>query len=501
MAAQTPNMDKFYRHYPVAALAASGIEVGLPWGEKGNSETGHRNIGAGRVQYQPLPGIDATIANRSFFKNEALLGAIQHAKKNKSNLHIMGLASQGGVHSHINHLYALLQMAKEQRFRHNVFLHIFTDGRDTAPQAAIQDIKDLENQIGKFGVGTIASVTGRFYAMDRNENWERTKQTYDMLTGGPRGTGASSARTAVENCYHQKIFDEMIPPTAITRGGGPITAIKDNDAIIFFNFRPDRARQLTRAFVQNNFTGFDRQQLNNIYFAGMDLYDPLVPIAAAFQDKEITNPMADVISRAGLKQLHVAETEKYAHITYYLNGGREKPFPGEDNLLIKSSGAQNFASEPHMNGAAITDAIIKEIARGFYQVIFVNFANPDMVGHTGDFKATVEACSFVDICLGRVQQALPPSGALLVTADHGNAEEKINPLNGARETDHTSNPVPFCYAREALRRTTPRSEDELVKLFSTPIGMLADVAPTVLDILHLEKPSEMTGISLLASLA
>lgn len=501
MAAATPTMDMFARHFPSAALSAASIEVGLPWGEVGNSETGHSNIGAGQVQYQALPRIDKAIADRSFFSNPVFTQALAHVKKNQSNLHLMGLASTGGVHAHINHLYALLELAAQERLYDHVFVHLFTDGRDTPKQQASNDVAALEAVIGRFGIGKIASVTGRFYAMDRNENWERTQATYQMLTGGPRPTGATTAKQAIEQAYQQKTFDETIPPTVLTYGGSPLAPIRDNDAVIFFNYRPDRARQLTRAFVDPAFTGFSRQPLNNLFFATMTQYDPTIKTPAAYIENPVALPLAKVISDAGLTQLHIAETEKYAHITYYLNGGHEQPFKGEEHVLIKSSSVKNFADQPAMATGEITQRVVEEIARGLFDVYFINFANADMIGHTGNLDATIAACSFIDQCVSRLYQAIATvDGALLITADHGNAEEKIHFGTKAAETDHTSNPVPLHYVREYLRRTTPRSEKEIVGLFSSPIGVLADVAPTILEIVNVPKPADMTGISLLNSL-
>lgn len=501
MAAATPNLDAFARHYPTTALLAASIEVGLPWGEVGNSETGHSNIGAGEVQYQALPQIDHAIEDRSFFSNATLLEAISHAKKNRSHLHLVGLVSTGGVHSHINHLFALLELAAQEKMHDRVFIHMFTDGRDSQPQSALTYLRQLETVIGRFGLGKIASVMGRFYGMDRNENWERTEAAFNLLTGGPRPAGASTPEQAIQQAYDASVFDEMIPPTAITRGGGPIAAIRDNDAVIFFNFRPDRARQLTRAFVQPDFSGFVRTVPNNLYFATLAQYDPEIPAPAAYIEQPVALPLAKVISDQGLTQLHIAETEKYAHITYYLNGGHEQPFPGEEHVLIRSSSIKNFADSPYMEAQPITDRVVREIERGLFDVYFINFANADMVGHTGNFDATVKACAFLDTCLGQLHAACSKAGgAMLITADHGNAEEKIHPKTKEVETDHTSNPVPLHYVVENLRRTTPRSEAELVGIFSSPIGVLADVAPTVLEVLGLPKPPSMNGISLLASL-
>lgn len=501
LAAKTPTMDAFARHYGAAAIAAAGEEVGLPWGEVGDSETGHKNIGAGSVQYQILEGINHAVADGSFFTNPVLLSAFAHAAQQKSRLHLMGLMSPGGVHSHLNHLFALLEVAARQKFREQVYLHLFTDGRDSPPKAALAYLAHVEEKIGHYGVGVIASITGRFYAMDRNKNWDRTEATYHMLTGGPRGSGAPNARAAIENAYTQGIADEMIPPTAITRGGEPLAEIRDGDAVIFFNFRPDRARQLTQAFVQPDTVPFATKPFQDVLFVTFTQYDDASPAPALFQEQPAEYPLARVLSENQLTQLHIAETEKYAHITYYLNVGHEKPFPGEEHVLIPSSSARSFAEQPQMGAEEITNWAITEIASGKFDVIFINYANADMVGHTGNFEATAVACSFLDTCLARLHEAVKAtSGALLVTADHGNAEEKINIQTREISTDHTANPVPFYYVNELLRRTTPKSETELRDILSSPIGVLADVAPTILELLELQKPPQMTGVSLLNSL-
>ncbi|MEX0650361.1 MAG: 2,3-bisphosphoglycerate-independent phosphoglycerate mutase [Candidatus Andersenbacteria bacterium] len=500
-AARTPTMDNYMRHYPSAALRAASIEVGLPWGEVGNSETGHRNIGAGGVQYQSLPLIDRAIENGSFYTNEILLSAIEHAQAHSSSLHLMGLVSPGGVHAHMNHLFALLELCAKENFREQVYIHMFTDGRDTLPQSALAYLDSLEQQIGATGLGTVASITGRFYAMDRNKNWERTEAVYTMLTGGKRTTGAPVAKQAIEQSYKQGILDEMIPPTAITRGGEPIGTIKDNDAVVFFNFRPDRARQLAEAFVAPAQVGFPTKPLKNVYFITLSQYDRRLPTPAAFVEEKADAPMAKVISDAGLTQLHIAETEKYAHVTYYLNVGYEQPFPGERHIMIPSSDIENFAVEPEMQAWAITDRVVEELQASQTDVYFINFANPDMVGHTGDFNATVAACEVVDTCIRRLEEVIfAAGGALVITADHGNAEELQNPETGQLEKDHTSNSVPFHYAAQNLKRTTPKSDEELAAIFSAPIGVLADVAPTVLEILQVPQPPTMTGVSLLSSL-
>lgn len=500
-AAKTPNMDSFVRYFPAAAIQAAGIEVGLPWGEMGNSETGHRNIGAGQVQYQLLPTVDKAIETGQFFENKVFLDAIEHARKHNSSLHLMGLVSPGGIHSHMNHLFALLELAAKQQLKERVYIHMFTDGRDSPPQSAVMYLEALEEVMKKTKVGKIASVTGRFYAMDRNENWDRTAATYSMLTGGSRRAGAPTAREAIEQSYQQHVTDETIVPTAITHGGEPIAPIKSGDAVIFFNFRPDRARQLMRSFVAPQLVGFTTTPLENLYFATMAQFDRSIDIPIAYAEEKGEYPLARVLSEANLTQFHIAETEKYAHVTYYLNVGHEKRFPGEEWVLIPSSAALTFALEPNMQAQVITDRVIHELEQSLYDVYFVNYANPDMVGHTGNFDATVLACSFVDECLGRLYKAVSESGGwMMVTADHGNAEDKINMQTGEVETEHTTNPVPFYLLAPPFMRTTPKSNAEVAQILSTPIGVLADVAPTILEILQVPKAPTMTGVSLLSSL-
>ncbi len=499
--APTPNMDEFVFAYPAASIIASGAEVGLPWGEMGNSETGHRNIGAGQVTYQSLPLIDKSIADGSFFQNPQLLGAINHAKQAGSNLHLMGLVSTGGVHAHINHLLALLDLCAREGFKDRVFIHMFTDGRDTPPQTALNFLNMLEEAIGRYGVGKVASVTGRFYAMDRNDNWDRTEATYNMLVGRSRTAGAPTPREAIEQSYRDHVYDETIVPTAVTRGGDSIGPVRDHDSVIFFNFRPDRARQITRAFVHPDTVGFTVPPLEDVMFVTMSQYDRTIKTPVAFTEEPGEYPLARVLSDAGLTQFHIAETEKYAHVTYYLNVGHEEPYPGEEQVLIQSSAVKNFAMEPRMQAEQITDRVVQEIEQGLYDVYFINFANADMVGHTGNFEAALEACSCVDACLGRIKDAVfAKSGQLIVTADHGNAEEMLNPQTGEVETDHTTNQIPFYLVAAHLRRTTLKSQVEVQQILSAPIGVLADVAPTVLDILQIEKPPTMTGVSLLGSL-
>ncbi len=499
--ADTPTMDTYAKTYPSAAVSAASIEVGLPLHEVGNSETGHRNIGAGRVQYQVLPKINKAITDQSFFTNKAFVDAIEHVKKNGSNLHLMGMVSPGGVHSHMNHLIALLQLCAQEGLQKNVYIHVFTDGRDSPQTGAVGYVKTIEDTIQRLGVGEITSVTGRFYAMDRNNNWDRTEATYNLLTGQTHPVGAPTPMAAISQSYKQDVFDEKIPPTAITQGGAIREKIQDNDAVIFFNYRPDRARQLAQAFVTPEKVGFAAKKVENLYFASMAEYDPEIPAPYAFTEDRAELPLALVLSQAGLTQFHIAETEKYAHITYYLNVGNETPYPGEERLLIPSSNIADFADDPHMQAGAITDTVVEEIEKETYDVYFINFANADMVGHTGNFTATVEACSFVDSCITRIHNAtFAKKGVLLITADHGNAEEKVNADTGRAETDHTANPVPFHLVAANLQRITSKSNDELAAIFTRPVGVLADVAPTILDILHIQKPVSMTGVSLLPSL-
>lgn len=501
-AAHTPAMDHFAHHYPTASVAAAGIEVGLPWGEVGNSETGHRNIGAGRVQYQALPQIDKAISDGDFFDNPVLLRALEHTRQYNSQIHLMGLLGNGGVHAHSNHLFALLQFLARRNFRERVYIHAFTDGRDAPLKSGLAFVQQLEDMIGNYGVGKIASLTGRLYAMDRNENWDRTKATYDLLVGGPRLAGAASATAALEQAYANGIGDEDLPPTPITRGGGPLATIADNDAVIFFNFRPDRARQLTTAFVDPKFTHFTRSvKPHNLYVATMMQYAPDLPTEAVFTQTSVVMPLAQVLSEAHVRQLHIAETEKYAHVTYYLNGGTEVAFAGEQHVLIRSATVKNFAAQPHMAAGEITNYVLDAARKNLFGVYFVNFANADMVGHTGDFAAATEACAFIDRCLMRLFESVVLSGgALLITGDHGNAEEMLNLQTGAIEPDHTNNPVPLHYVHTQFEQHTPKTPQQLTAIFSQPIGVLSDVAPTILDILQLPKPLQMTGLSLLPSL-
>jgi 2,3-bisphosphoglycerate-independent phosphoglycerate mutase len=509
--AETPIIENLNRSYPRFYLKASGLAVGLPWKEPGNSEVGHLNLGAGKIIYQNLPRIDLAIKNKSFFKNKALLSAMDFAKKNNSVLHLIGLVSSGGVHSDIEHLYALLKMAKENKVK-NLSIHIFTDGRDASPKGGINFIKDLEKKINGFGVGKIATIVGRYWAMDRNKNWDRTEKTYQCLTEGI-GKKYNDPIKAIEESYKKNITDEFIEPIVIESKVKSQKSkvnidlnfnteqntglIQNNDAVIFFNFRNDRARQLTQAFVLENFKGFKRKKfLKNLCFTTMTEYKKNLPVQVALSPQKIDCPLACVLSKENKKQLHIAETEKYAHVTYFFNGGRENPFVGEDRILIPSPSVSNYEETPGMSAHEITEKLIEEIKKNKYDFIIVNYANPDMIGHTGNFKAAIQAVEIVDQCLGRlVETVLKNNGGLIVTADHGNAEEMINTQTGEIMTEHTKNPVPIWYVNNENKKEN--SNNEITQSKIPTIGILSDIAPTILEIMKIKKTAEMTGKSLL----
>lgn len=475
--AKTPNMDKYMRKYPHAILNTSGINVGLPSGQMGNSEVGHTNIGAGRIVYQmPLRILNA-IKDGSFFENKVLKNAMEKAKNGR--LHLMGLIGNGGVHAMMEHLYALLKMAKREGVT-DTKIHCFLDGRDTPPKSAAGHIKELESNLKKIGIGEIASLVGRYYAMDRDNRWDRVKMAYDMLVEG-KGRKVANAEEGIKIAYKNGETDEFVKPTVIDAEN---SKIRDNDVVIFFNFRPDRARELTRAFVDNNFNAFPHKSLK-IHFVALTRYYKELNADVAFEEEEIKNTFGEVISKNGLKQLRIAETEKYAHVTYFFNGGREKPFKGEDRCLIPSPKVATYDLRPEMSAYAVTEELIKRIKSKKYDVIILNYANPDMVGHTGVWNAAIKAVETVDECLGKVIDALmEENGIALITADHGNAEEMFDE-NGNPKTSHTTNPVPFIIVGK-----------NGIKLRN---GILADIAPTMLDLLEIEKPKEMTGKSLIMS--
>jgi 2,3-bisphosphoglycerate-independent phosphoglycerate mutase len=485
--AHTPNLDRLLAEYPHTRLKTSGKAVGLPDGVMGNSEVGHLNIGAGRVVYQDLLRIDLAIENGSFFDNPALCGAMQQAAQNKSSLHLIGLVSDGGVHSQLTHLMALLDMAKQSRLP-DVFVHALLDGRDTAPDGGQDYLAQVQTHVQQIGTGAIATICGRYYAMDRDTRWDRTEQAYRLLTMG-EGRPARDPVAAVREAYERGESDEFVKPIVITgKNNQPRTLVRDGDVIIFFNFRADRARQLTRAFTDPEFKGFQRTVFPRLGgYVCMTLYDESFDLPMAFPPEHLDAILGETVSEDGLHQLRIAETEKYAHVTYFFNGGEERPFANEDRCLIPSPrDIPTYDHKPEMSAEGVTEEVLKRIASDRYDLIVLNFANMDMVGHTGVIQAAVKACETVDRCLGRIVEAvLGKGGAVLITADHGNAETMLTP-EGKIFTAHTTNPVPLILIDEDHRRVHLRE------------GRLGDIAPTILQLMGLTQPKQMTGQTLIS---
>lgn len=481
--AKTPNLDTIMKQYPNTKIKTSGLDVGLPEGQMGNSEVGHTNIGAGRIVYQELTRITKSIQDGDFFEKKEFLDAIKYCKKQNSDLHLYGLLSDGGVHSHNSHLYALLELCKKQDFK-DVYVHCFLDGRDTPPASGEGYIVELEEKMKELGVGRIASIMGRYYAMDRDKRWERVELAYNALAKG-EGLKATSAVDAIEGAYQREEFDEFVKPTVIVENDKPIATIKQNDSIIFFNFRPDRAREITRVFVDKNFDGFEKKFLY-VNYVCMTQYDETMPnVEVAFKPEKIENTFGEYISKKGYTQLRIAETEKYAHVTFFFNGGNEVKYEGEDRILVNSPKVATYDLQPEMSAYEVTDKVVDVIRKRLDDVIILNFANCDMVGHTGVLEAAVKAVETVDECIGKiVDEVIRQNGVILITADHGNAEQMIDYTTGDPFTAHTTNPVPLIVA----------GMDENISLKE---GRLADLAPTMLDIMGEEKPSEMTGESLI----
>ena len=494
--AKMENFGRLEKFFPFTALQASGPAVGLPWGEEGNSEVGHLTIGAGRPVYTHLPRITMAINDKSFFENPAFKKAVLNVKERNSKLHVMGLFSSGSVHSFAGHLYALLELARREGVG-EFFLHIFTDGRDAPMREAYKLISGLEERLAKEYPGAqIASVVGRRFAMDRDSKWDLIEKTYNLLVLG-EGLAFERASLYIEKAYSENITDEFIEPGFLSEAGEPVGRMADGDSVIFFNFREDSARELAAAFSLDGFDKFPRNKINNLVFVSMTQYDPSFPVEAAFLPINVEKPLARVISEAGLKQLHIAETEKYAHVTYFFNGGRELPFEGEDRVLVPSLASARFDESPEMSAKAVTEKVLDSLAK--YDFILVNFANADMVGHTGNFEATVKALEVLDDSLGKIFPAvLKSGGALIVTADHGNAEEKLYSLTGEQKTKHTSNPVPFFLVAREFELKSARPDDEIVANYREVKGVLSDIAPTALELMGLVKPDEMTGISLVS---
>ncbi len=513
--ASVPYYNKFWVSYPHTKLLASGEPVGLPHGERGNSETGHLNLGAGRIVYQDLPRINMSIADGSFFKDPAFREAFEYVKKNHSNLHLMGLIGQGGVHSSNEHLFALLRLAKEQGVK-NLFLHLFTDGRDSPPTSASSFLAQVEEKLKNEGIGQISTIAGRYFALDRDNRWERTQKAYDAMVL-QKGPTANSTQEAIQTAYNSGKTDEFIEPTIILNHHQPV-GIQDKDAVIFFNFRIDRPRQLTKAFVLPDLEKaivkkpyfdpyaekyykktyaeaptakktFTREKvLKDLFFVTMTEYEKDLPVKVAFPPITVNMPLARILSERNLRQLHTTETEKERFVTYYFNGQHEEPHRGEDWFIVPSPDVPTYDLKPSMSAPAVTEAVLKRIETGGYDFILINFANPDMVGHTGVIPAGITACEVVDSCLGKVVAATTAQGGTcIVTADHGNVEEMINPVTGGVDTEHSTNPAPFIL----IDKEHQGISNEL------PSGVLADIGPTILKILDIPKPGEFSGRSLI----
>ncbi|OGY44484.1 MAG: phosphoglycerate mutase (2,3-diphosphoglycerate-independent) [Candidatus Buchananbacteria bacterium RIFCSPHIGHO2_01_FULL_39_14] len=499
--AKKPVFDYLVATYPVMTLQASGEAVGLSWGEMGNSEVGHINLGSGKIVYQTLPRLNKSIENGSFFENKVLLKAVNQTKKNKSRLHLLGLVSNGGVHSHQNHLYALLDLCKKQGLT-EIYIHAILDGRDTKKDGGLDFINQLLAKINEVKVGKIASISGRYYAMDRDNHWDREEKAFNAIAAGKSPVKAEDPKKAISQSYQNNIFDEEFLPMVMTEGGKPVATIEDSDAVIFFNFRADRGRQLTATFSVPSFNKFKRaKNYRNLFFATMTQYDKDLPVEVAFPPETIDQPLAKIIQDNNLTQLHVAETEKYAHVTFFFNGGKEDPFKGEDRILVPSPPVPSYDQKPEMSALEINTRLLPKIKEGKYDFVVINYANPDMVGHTGVIPATIKAVETVDKCLGELVNAvLGQGGICFVTADHGNAEELINLQTGEVDKEHSTNPVPFVIvgADWEGKSLTPGLDSVAGDLsILTPSGMLADIAPTILKVLGVPKPDEMTGAPLI----
>ncbi|MFD2129819.1 2,3-bisphosphoglycerate-independent phosphoglycerate mutase [Pseudogracilibacillus auburnensis] len=482
--ANKPNFDRYWHGYPHNELHVSGESVGLPDGQMGNSEVGHLNIGAGRIVFQSLTRINNAIKSGTFFENEAFLQAIKQVKEKNSALHLFGLLSDGGVHSHIDHLFALLKLAKQHHVE-KVFVHAFLDGRDVGPQTALQYIEQTEAEMKKIGIGEFATISGRYYAMDRDKRWQRVKMAYDAIKDGV-GPKFNRAEAVVHESYEKEIYDEFVLPSVIMNEDGIATGpVNDDDAIIFFNFRPDRAIQLSQCFANDDFAGFDRgkRKIEDVTFVQMTPFSETVHGSVAFETINLTNTLGEVLANHQMNQLRIAETEKYPHVTYFMSGGREEPFPGEKRILVNSPKVATYDLKPEMSAYEVTDALLKELDRDDLNAIILNFANPDMVGHSGKMEPTMKAIEVVDECLGKiVDKIIALGGEAIITADHGNSDEVVT-IEGKPMTAHTTNPVPVIITKEEI---TIRDE-----------GILADLAPTMLDLLGIEQPKEMTGTSLI----
>ena len=483
--AGTPHISALEAEYPMTFIGASGMSVGLPDGQMGNSEVGHLNIGAGRIVYQELTRITKAIQDGDFFQVKEFNDAIDNCLKNGTDLHLFGLLSDGGVHSHNEHLYALVELAKK-RGLDRVYIHCFMDGRDVPPDSGKGYMEQLEAKLQEIGVGKIASVSGRYYAMDRDNRWERVQKAYDAIAKS-EGEFNESAVAAMQASYDAGVMDEFVLPTVITQNGQPVARVKKDDSIIFFNFRPDRAREITRTFIDPEFSGFAREYFP-VYFVSMTQYDKTFPnIHVAYKPQTLENTLGEYLSKNGVKQFRIADTEKSAHVTFFFNGGVEQPNPGEDRVLIPSPKVATYDLQPEMSAYEVTEKAVERIKSGEYGVMILNFANPDMVGHTGVLEAAEKAVRTVDECVGKVVDAiLSVGGQVIITADHGNSELMIDPATGGPFTAHTTNPVPFILVGKDWKGAKLRED-----------GILADIAPTMLDMMDLPKPKEMEGTSMI----
>ncbi|MFC4322412.1 2,3-bisphosphoglycerate-independent phosphoglycerate mutase [Litchfieldia salsa] len=482
--AKKPNFDRYWNQYPHATLTASGEAVGLPDGQMGNSEVGHLNIGAGRIVYQSLTRVNVAIRDGEFERNETFMQAINHAKDKGTALHLFGLLSDGGVHSHIQHLYALVKLAAAEGLK-KIYIHGFLDGRDVGPQTAKEYISELNAKLDEYGVGEIATISGRYYSMDRDKRWDRVEKAYRAMVYG-EGPTYKSALETVEDSYSNGIHDEFVLPSVITKeDGSPVATISSDDAVIFYNFRPDRAIQISNVFTNEDFRSFERGEKHptNLLFVCLTHFSETVKGYVAFKPTNLDNTLGEVLSQNGLTQLRIAETEKYPHVTFFMSGGREAPFPGEERILIDSPKVATYDLQPEMSAYEVTEALLKEIEADKHDAIILNFANPDMVGHSGMLEPTIKAIETVDECLGKIVDAInAKGGTAIITADHGNADEVVT-LEGTPMTAHTTNPVPVIVTKEDV---TLRQD-----------GILGDLAPTVLDLLNVKLPVEMTGATLL----
>ncbi|MDH4223126.1 MAG: 2,3-bisphosphoglycerate-independent phosphoglycerate mutase [candidate division Zixibacteria bacterium] len=483
--ARKPHLDRLFADYPHTVLGASGLDVGLPEGQMGNSEVGHLNFGAGRIVYQEITRIDKAIKDGSFFQNQVLLEAMNKVRENNSALHLMGLVSDGGVHSSLNHLYALLSLAKDNGIS-KVYVHAFMDGRDTSPTAGKEFIKGLLEKFREYRIGKLSTIVGRYYAMDRDKRWERVEKAYRAMIYG-EGKLSSEPVKAVEESYREEVTDEFIKPIVVTEDGDPLSGrIKEKDVGLFFNFRADRARELSYVLTDKEFRGFDKGNNLAIHLVTLTQYDEKLKTSVAFPPVRLKNILPEVLSKKGLKQLRIAETEKYAHVTFFFNGGEEKPFEGEDRILIHSPKVPTYDLKPEMSAYEVTDSAVQEILSRKYDFILLNYANPDMVGHTGILEAAIKAIETVDACVGRVVDAVQKTGGLaMVTSDHGNAEMMVDYESGESFTAHTTDLVPFVLVKDGFKGKLREK------------GILADVAPTIISLMGIPKPAEMDGENLI----